>query len=43
MELLEILAGLLLEALGIWAEIADDRQNRNDRGKLKRPSSKYVV
>ena len=28
--------------LGIFLDIREDLKNRNDRGKLKRPSDKYV-
>ena len=35
-----ILESPLIEVL---ADVRDDLKNRNDRGKLKKPSSKYVV
>ena len=41
-----VLAVLLWEfieiPLNIFIEIRDDLENRNDRGKFKRPSEKYV-
>jgi hypothetical protein len=29
MELLEVIVGLMLEGLGVWVELAEDRKNRN--------------
>jgi hypothetical protein len=43
MELLELIVGLIFEGLGACVELAQDLKNRNDRGKIKRPSNKYVV
>jgi hypothetical protein len=42
MELIEVIIGLILETLGIAADFREDLRNRNSRGLLKRPSSKYV-
>ena len=43
MELLELMVGIILGLLHLSADVAEDRKNRNDRGKLKRPSEKYVT
>jgi hypothetical protein len=43
MDLIEVIIGLILEALGIAADFPGDLKNRNSRGLLRRPSSKYVV
>ncbi|HEY3703830.1 MAG TPA: hypothetical protein VGL22_02145 [Terracidiphilus sp.] len=43
MELIELIAGLILEVLGIASDFREDLKNRNNRGLLKRASSKYVV
>ena len=44
---LGILLGILAAEVGaLWEllpDILEDRGNRNDRGKLKRPSDKYVI
>jgi hypothetical protein len=42
MELIEVIVGCILEALGIAADFREDLKNRNDRGKLRKPSDKYV-
>ena len=42
MEIIEFVVELILGILEVGSEIADDLRNRNDRGKLKNPSDKYV-
>jgi hypothetical protein len=40
---LGILAAAVFALWELLPDILDDRGNRNDRGKLKRPSDKYVI
>jgi hypothetical protein len=42
MELIEGVIGLILEMPGNRRRFREDLRNRNSRGLLKRPSSKYV-
>ncbi|HEY2859185.1 MAG TPA: hypothetical protein VGJ21_12265 [Terracidiphilus sp.] len=42
MELIEVILGWIFAALGIYTDYREDLRNRNDRGLLKKPSSKYV-
>ena len=43
MELFELLCDLFLNLWHIILHVGEDQANRNDRGKGKRPSNKYVV
>ncbi len=42
MELIEIILGCILEALGIAEDFREDLKNRNDRGLLRHPSNRCV-
>jgi hypothetical protein len=41
-EIFELVVGLYLFLVNLCFDVRDDLRNRDDRGKLKRPSSKYV-
>jgi hypothetical protein len=43
MELIELIVHAILGLLYMAADVGDDLHYRNDRGRLRLPSSKYVI
>jgi hypothetical protein len=43
MELIEFVVEVILGLFHLGADVADDLRNRNERGKVKHPSEKYVT